>query len=385
MTLTDQGYQKPTREEIHSKIIAVLQDKFGADIVADSSGNFGILANIMSDMFFEIEGNQEAVYNAGFITKARGVSLDRLSANYNIVRNQASYASVTLTITGTPKYNVPDGVSFRTVDGLIFITSNPVQLDDNGNGEVLAYANQSGAMYNVTQKSIKYQVERINDVISVINNYPAEGGADTESDSSLRERIKIAAQGINSGTYNGLMTAIRSVSGVTAVRIVENHTDKTDSYGTPPYCIRIFVLGGNNDNIARAIFDSIAVGINTYGSIRISVEDNSHKKHDVLFDKAKTVPIYGKILLHTTSEFPSDGVEMAKTAAETYIRELTMGSNVRFSYLFKYIYNAVPGIDFADVLVGLKPDDLKAENIKIDAFEVPVIETNSFEVEVANG
>ena len=378
--LTDKGYQKPTTDEILEDIIESLQEKFGADIDVSATSYFGMIARYLASIYSELEENQEAVYNSGNILKATGVSLDRLAANYDVQRNESAYATVTLNFVGTPNYTIPNGNSYTTNDGLIFTLSEDVTLDSNGNGSGLAYSYEKGSVYNVGHDTIVNQNESLDDITTVTNELGASGGADQESDTSLRSRLIVASKGINSGTYNGLMSAISSVNGVKTVRIVENHSDKTDSFGNPPYSIHIYVLGGEKDMIARAILNSIAVGINTYGSVIVKVEDDAHNLHDVMFDIATTKDIYAKITLETNDKFPSDGIDLVQAQVKEYIESLSMGSKVRFSYLFKYIYDNVSGINVADVKIGTTKDNVAAADVSINPFEVANYKLENVEV-----
>jgi len=380
--IDENGYSRPTYQEILENVITSLQGRFGADIDVSPTSNFGVLARFQAALYNEIEQRDEITYNSAFVLKAVGVSLDRLAANYGINRNPETYATVDLSFTGTPGYIVPINSSYQTSDNYIFVLSDPVTLDSAGNGKGIAYATLTGSNYNVATGTIKNQVQPVNDIFTVNNDNAAAGGSNIETDTELRERITFAEKGINSASYNGIVSNIRTVSGVKTVRIVENKTDQIDQYGNPPYSIHIYVLGGIKEEIAKSIFTSMAFGINTYGTVKVSVLDIANQGHDVYFDYANEIPILFDIKLTVNDSFPSDGVAQVKSQVKAYIDSLSMGQTVRFSYIYKYIYDSVIGIDVADVKIGKDQDSLAMADINLNPFDVASYNSDNTNVEV---
>lgn len=380
--IDENGYSRPTYKEILDNVITSLQERFGADIDVSPTSNFGVLARFQAALYNEIEQRDEITYNSAFVLKAVGVSLDRLAANYGINRNPETYSIVDLSFTGTPGYIVPVNSSYQTSDNYIFVLSEPVTLDSAGNGKGIAYATSTGSNYNVAIGTIKNQVQPVNDIFTVNNDSAAAGGSNVETDTELRERITFAEKGINSASYNGIVSNIRTVSGVKTVRIVENKTDQIDQYGNPPYSIHIYVLGGIKEEIAKSIFTSMAFGINTYGTVKVSVLDIANQGHDVYFDYANEIPILFDIKLTVNDSFPSNGVAQVKSQVKAYIESLSMGQTVRFSYIYKYIYDSVIGINVADVKIGKDQDSLAMADINLNPFDVASYNSDNTNVEV---
>ena len=385
--LDETGFKKNSYDDILAGMIKSAQERFGADINTDVNSVMGGILRLMASAYNEIEQKQEDSYYSAFVSTATGVSLDRLAKNFGIDRKLDTYAIVDLAFVGKAGYTVKANTSYKNADGLIFTLSSDIQLDSSGNGSGTAYANGTGKKYNISANNSLQQVQPVSDLYSVLSKNGATGGADAETDTELRSRITYAAKGLNSSTYNGIISAIRSVPGVSMVRIVENHTDTTDKYGNPPYTIHIYASGGDNTMIGMAIFKSIAIGINTYGQVSISVEDDAHNKHTVMFDRPKSRQIHVNVVVNTNDSFPVDGKAQIKEQVNNYISTLEMGQAVRFSYMYKYIYDNVSGINFANVLIGTDEDNgnLQAKDIIIDPFEMPVYNPDIVEVAVDNG
>lgn len=381
------GFKISSYDEIKESITKAAQDRFGADIATDDNSVIGSVISFISSIYNEIEQKQEDSYNSSFLTSATGISLDRLANNFGINRKLDNYAILTIDFKGKPDYVVKANTSYQTSDGLIFVLSSDVKLDSDGNGSGIAYANETGEKYNIGKGISLIQVQPVNDLSTSVSGSIGAGGSDKETDKQLRDRLSYAAKGVNSSTYNGIVSAIKEVAGVSMVRIIENHTDQNDVYGNPPYSIHIYVSGGDDNGVARSIFNSLAIGINTYGSLSISVNDDANNNHIVMFDRPNQIDINSKITIHTTESFPLDGVQQIKEQIYNYLSTLNMGDTVRYSYIFKYIYDNVAGVSFADVVIGKDSDkgNLKAQDIVISPFEIAKYNADKVEVVIDNG
>ncbi len=86
--------------------------------------------------------------------------------------------------------------------------------------------------------------------------------------------------------------------------------------------IHAYVLGGTKDDVAQALFDSVAAGIETVGEQVVTITDASGLDHAVKFDFAREVKIYLQLDLKTNASFPIDGVSQIKNNLVYKIGEL---------------------------------------------------------------
>ena len=97
---------------------------------------------------------------------------------------------------------------------------------------------------------------------------------------------------------NSIESAILdSVQGVTAVKCYENKTNLTDEYGRPPHSIEVVVSGGSDMEIAQAILEQKAGGIQTYGSTKVEVPSDDSQPVEVCFNRPQLVYAWLKITL----------------------------------------------------------------------------------------
>ncbi len=379
--LDNNGFSRPSQAELVSDLTAKWFELFGTDAnVSDHSvaGIFIRLLAVFLDMLYQLA---ELTYNSQFLSTATGVSLDRLAANYGIYRNPATQAITDLTFTGTPGYVIPAGTLFKTADAITFQSSSDTILSTVGTGSTIAYAVDVGSAYNVPAGTITLQVEPTSDIYSVTNARAVENGADTETDFGLAKRIRIANDTRPSSPANGIISAVMAVAGVKTVQVVQNNTMTTDSYGNPAKTIHVYVDGGDEDKIADALFNSVSAGIQTVGTIKKAMTDNAGFSGNVIaFDFAQQTKVFVSISVDTNLNFELDGVQQIITAVNAYLASVPMGGIVRYSYLYKYIYDNVNGVVVADVKIGSTVDKLAMADVQLDQFAVAVTTSDSLTV-----
>ncbi len=379
--LDDNGFTRPTYDELVSDLTAKWLELFGSDSDTSSHSVAGVFIRLIAYFMNILYQLAEAVYNAQFLSTATGVSLDKLAANYGLYRNPAAQAITELTFTGTPGYILPANTLFKTAEGIEFQIADDLIFSVDGTGSGTAYATDVGSVYNVPANTIIYQVEPTSDIISVTNAEPVESGADSETDLELANRIRIANDTRPSSPANGIISAVMAVTGVKTVQVVQNNTLSEDEFGNPPKTIHVYVDGGDEEKIADALFNSVSAGIQTVGSKQQAMTDNAGFSDNVIaFDYAQQTAIYVSINAQTNLDFETDGIQQIKNAVNDYLTKVPMGGIVRFSYLYKYVYDKVPGIDVIEVKIGSSKDSLAMADVQLQQFAIPVTTADSLVV-----
>lgn len=366
--LDENGFKRKSYNELIYDMSEKAKELYGEDVNVSSNSVLGILFRIVAWFLSLIYELAERIYHSGFISQATGVALDRLGANNGILRNPAAVAIVELSFTGKPNYVITEGVRFSTEDKIQFQMIDVVKIDSAGNGKGKAISLEFGPANNVGANMITKQVEPTEELTSVTNPEKAEGGTERETDKAYRERIRLSLRGNPGPPINGILTALLSVNGIRTASVVENKSMEIDKYGNPPKSIHAYVLGGVKADVGKALFESVAAGIDTVGGQIVEVEDLGGFKHEVKFDYAKAVNIYTRVELKTDPKFEQEGSEKVKLAVINYINNLTMGEEVRFSYIYPLIYQ-IPGIIVADIKIGLSADNVLAKDILLDPNE----------------
>jgi hypothetical protein len=140
-------------------------------------------------------------------------------------------------------------------------------------------------------------------------------GRVVETDPALRVRREQLLRAEGNAALDAVAADVRAVADVTSVRIFENATATTDADGVPPHSFEVLVLGGADNAIAQAIWDSRPTGIAAHGTSSGTATDADGGAHTVLFTRPTAVPIYVAAAVQTIAgEFPADGAAQIKAA-----------------------------------------------------------------------
>lgn len=410
MPLTNKGYDRPELNDLRTDINALFVKYFGDGIDMDDSQTTGLLAGVLSEFSEELEELGQGVYNAMFVLKSNGANLDDLAAEEDVYRKPATFAVVDLQLDGyvdtdTPT-DIPEGTQFSTPDGQIFVTAADVKIstaasytdaggnlqpliDEDGNplgrATVVANALESGTAGNVMSNTITNAEESLDGFAAVTNLQAATGGGDIENDDTLRLRVLANRESKPNSTVSGIETAIKNVIGVQDVRLVNNQTMTTDSFGNPAKSLHLYVIGGDDATIAQTYFDHLPPVTNTVGSVVGAATDVGGSEYIVMFDRAETVPVYVEIDLTVDgTQFDTDnGPIQIKQAVMNYFDTLKMGGKVLYSKLFSPAY--IPaGVKDATVKLGISADALNTADITTSAFQLPVTVANNITIKVTD-
>ena len=96
---------------------------------------------------------------------------------------------------------------------------------------------------------------------ALINLEPGTPGKPRETDAELRARRKDFLQQAGQVTNSGMKQKVLSVEGVTECYIIENDTSSVDDDGRPEHSFEVYVSGGEDNEVAQAIYDSKPIGI----------------------------------------------------------------------------------------------------------------------------
>jgi len=152
-------------------------------------------------------------------------------------------------------------------------------------------------------------------------------GKPRETDAEFRARTLTELQKAGTATPNGCVEAIMSLEGVTSASVIENDTaeDFTGSGGLPPHSYEVFVVGGNDDDIAQKIYDTKPCGIGTATTTSGEFKrqgnyvDVNGQERVREFSAPILVTAYISFNITTNSNFPEDGLEQLRNNIITWL------------------------------------------------------------------
>jgi uncharacterized phage protein gp47/JayE len=385
------GFKRKRYSDLVDDMTLKAKELFGEDTNLSEKSFLGILIRLFAWFLAIIWEVAEKVYNSGYMHKAEGIQLDRKAWEFGITRLQEQHAQGTIEIHGTPGFVVEEGTLFETEKGVLFELIEDVTLDDNGVGTGDIVCTEPGTKGNVPANTITIVSNPNENITSITNPEPTEGGRERETDAEFFARYQQTLSGLGSSNVDSIIGELLKVNGVRAATVIENNQSVPDAEGRPPNSISVYVLGGDANEIAKAIFKKKAGGIETYGTEQVEVFDIGGNPHTIKFSWATEVPIVIQLTIQKNDRFPADGVQQVKTelvkyiggedADGTFYAGLNMGETVTFSKLINQVYK-IDGIDDVDLLVGIKGQTLGTSNITMNINEVAKISHVDIEVQV---
>jgi uncharacterized phage protein gp47/JayE len=200
---------------------------------------------------------------------------------------------------------------------------------------------------------------------SVNNSGDLINGRDLETDEELRSRFKKSSAINGNTTVPNIEAKILQVAGVTRAFLNENRTMATSALGVPPKSYECVILGGSDEEIAEALWESKPASIETYGNTTVSIVDGQGRLQAVKFSRPTNIYIWVKAYYTKYSEeaFPSTGTTSMASAILTYGSGRGLGEDIISKRFYGSIYSSTTGIQDLRVLTATSTDPLIEPNI----------------------
>ena len=149
------------------------------------------------------------------------------------------------------------------------------------------------------------------------NYLDATLGRFTETDDEFRARRE-STLSIQGGAHTeAIKSALLNVSGVTQAEVYENTTGDLDLLtNRPPYSVEAFVVGGEDEEIAKSLYLNVAGGTTQFGNISYDITSSSGETKTMRFSRISTVDVYVNLQITTNSDttqglvFPDNGKDL---------------------------------------------------------------------------
>jgi len=251
---------------------------------------------------------------------------------------------------------------------------------------------------SVEDGALTAEVGEITDIVTLVpgwdsvdNLQVASLGRLTETDAELRTRYKTGVYTLGAATLPAIEANLRArVPGILSVKVFENDSDITDGVGRPPHSIHVVAEGGLDEDIAAAIFQYKAAGIDTFGDVIVQVTDEEGTQHEIHFDRPTPVYIWVKaeitLLPAAEEEFPPDGFTQIANNLLASGNALGVGRDVIWQRLLQAaLITGVAEVNLsvaetATPLPAPGPGDYATANITIADFEVARFDLSRIEV-----
>ena len=182
-------YARPTLTTLRQQAIQdILSRKPGAQVIIPNS-NLDILAWVLSSAHTDQYGYIDYIAQQAVPYTATDEYLQAWAALRGIDRIPAAFTAGTITITGTIATLIPAGTPLRRSDGEVYHTSADATLDSTGAAIVPVIASVAEASGNSPAGTVLTLANGLAGVTSQCVASTLTGGADVETDDSLRSRM----------------------------------------------------------------------------------------------------------------------------------------------------------------------------------------------------
>lgn len=376
--LDEKGFRRKQYAEVEEDLFVRAKNLFGEDINLSVRSPLGIFLMIVAWSLSLLWQLAEQVYNQSFLRTAEGSSLDHLVELGHIRRFQAQKSRGEITIHGQANKLIREGFVVSTVSGIKYKTLRDAVISSEGTVVVPIEALEVGGEGNVAEGFIKKIINPEVGITSVMNNKQTHSGRDIESDYELRERYRLSPARGATGTGDAIRSRLLSLANVKSALVLENDTmNPVDS--VPPKAIKVIVLGGLDNEIAQAILETKAAGIQTAGDTALSIPDTGGASKEIRFQRAKPLKVQCEVTITRSSEFNSDETAVKKVIKE-YFSALKMGEDVIYSSLLSTVFTKISGIKDLDLSITKQGSKGSKENIEISVDEVAEVEIRSVSI-----
>jgi uncharacterized phage protein gp47/JayE len=290
--------------------------------------------------------NTEYVFHFTFgdVTLNNSTSASNIAVLATAIHNAGGYSEITTR-----------GIVVRSMD------DSPVGITGSMPSDFIILSGKKGSFTAVNEGLQTCEIGELDTIAvgvsgwnSVYNYVAGDPGEDLESDESLRVRRAAAARVRKSrATDPAIEAALLDVRGVSSALVKSNRGFDTDSDGIPGKSFNSLVVGGNDTEIAKCIYENQPAGIQSYGNTSVNITDSHGIEQQISFSRPTAVYLWVKVTYSLYDEEAFPGQSAVKDAlVEWAEKEYTLGKDIISTRINQGLYD-VPGIGVATCSVAV--------------------------------
>lgn len=375
MNVDEKGYSLSTLEEIFNEFESKLKSKYGSDFYIKPEGIIDNIVNTSGLMEILLQ-NQIAFLAKQFDPETcEGNWQDALYERIGVSRLDEQATVFKKKILGTAGYAGAAGAvtirSKSTNDE--FVNTSDFTIEDDGTAEIEFECVVAGAV-SVNASDSFVIVEGPNEVtgISADDAVQIAIGRERESDSDFRLRFRNSkAQNARATRNANEANLLKYVDNIAFLKIIDKKTDNSFDAGT----IKIIAKHNTTDeNFAKAVFDSVADGIDLLGDTSVIVKDNSGQDVTINWKNADEINLDIKATVKVRNGYyPNTVFANVKQNILAYIEKRVFGlQSIVYATEFIIPVLEVDGVEaVVEILVKKSSDEEFSDNISLSREEVP--------------
>lgn len=369
----------PYADELLSEYQALFKSVF-PNLNTDPSTPQGQLITSLTQTDLNTIAFLQNMINA-FFFGGTGFSLDIWAWNlFRITRKDGIKSQVVCEIQGVPRTSVP--VGFQVTDGEHkFTIQNAVTIGTDGKVSTLFIADELDD-FQAAPNTLNQFVNVVLGVERITNPNQASAPISQETDSELFARCVDFGSIATNASFKSILANVAAVSGVTKLNGVENFTSaETQLQGLtlPPHSFSLIVKGGENDDIANAIFKSRATGAGMNGDISVNIQVGN-ELYAYKFSRPTLKNLACEIKIANKNLQDANYAEFVKNATIAYLNALDIGALITQPNLANSVKNQIKGYELVDIKFGLKGEVIGYDMLQLNGNDEAYISADDISV-----
>lgn len=390
---TSTGLTIPEESAILAGVLADFNDAFGGGLNLALETPQGQLASSLAAIIADCYALMAEFVNQVNPDVASGFMQDALARIYFLLRSPGAPTSVLCRCVGAFGTIIGAGTQAQDTSGNIYACVDGGEIPISGfidlqfanvvNGPVPCPANTLTKIYRAVPGW------------DTINN-ASDGilGRDVESRADFETR-RAASVALNArGSIQSIFANVAAVPNVIDLYVTENTSNSTvpvgeTAYDMLPHSLLVSVTGGDNDDIANAIWRKKDVGCDMNGDVTVTVVDSEgysppFPEYDITFLRPAALPIKFAVEIADSPSLPADIIALTKAAIIAAFTGTDGGVRVRIGSLllaskfYPGIIRIGPEVSLISVLLGSATPTLTQQLIGVD--QAPTIDESDISV-----
>ena len=300
------GFSADSVSEVRAAVAAAWKAAFKSDNTAELNTAPETPAGQLVDSQTAsiVQKDSELLYLANMLNplKATGIFQDALAEIYFLQRKPAIPSSAVIKCTGLPGTVIPVSAQvMSTADDTIWQNTEAQTIGSDGTCECVFECQSAVAGWD-----------------TAVNLRAATVGQNAETQGAFEAR-RYASVALNSrGTTAAVYARVANCANVVSCIVRENKTNmpiEVDGYYFKAHSIFVSVVGGTDEDIAEAIYNSCSAGCDYNGNTTVSVTDSATKAvENVTFYRPDEYDVYVKVTLAGRDTLPDEYEKTVKSA-----------------------------------------------------------------------
>lgn len=398
LTITYNGVNIPQSTSIRVGILSDYNVAFGGKLnITSSATPHAHLADNLTQNIVDANAAIAAVVAGVDPSTSEGRMQDGIGRIYFFDRKGATPSVVNATLTGKFGSVLNAGALARDKSGKYWSSTGKIIFPKDGVIDVQFACTENGP--------VKLGVGDLNSIAqysagwdAIINNGAATLGTNVESRADFEARRFESVAKNSHGSAAAMRGSVFDVTGVIDAYAYDNFNGHSvyigaTNYEIPAHTVYIAVVGGNDLDVAKAIYKKKDGGCNLTGNTIEKVIDNEndigapYPEYDISFNRPDSLPIKFIVTLRNSSSLPSDITEKVKASVmDTFSgkngsQRARIGSEIFSSNYFGPIAQIANSVQILSIKVGTTTVNLDSVQIGID--QVPTINEDDISVVIS--